>query len=329
MTAALSRKQFLQGLALGALALAGPGALAQAHWPDRPVRLIVPFAAGGATDVLGRLLATALGEKLGQPVVVDNKPGAGTVVGAALVAKAPADGYTLLLGSNSTFTLNPAIRTHLPYDPLKSFTALGTVADMSLLLLANNDSSVRSVAELVKQAKAAPDKFSYGSFGAGSSVHFGAEMLKSTAGIRMVHVPFNGSAPSLTALIGGQVQVSVDTIVASLPQIQAGKVRPLATLAARRLPSLPDVPTVAESGYPGFEAGSWFGLVGPAGLPAPVAQKLESALAEVLQPAAMKKRLVELGLTPAHGNAAALRARIESELPAMRAVAARADIRAD
>ncbi|RYF70740.1 MAG: tripartite tricarboxylate transporter substrate binding protein [Comamonadaceae bacterium] len=326
---ALSRKQFIQGLALGALALASPGAFAQASWPERPVKLVVPFAAGGATDVLGRVLAAALGDKLGQPVVVENRPGAGTVVAAALVAKAPADGYTLLLGSNSTFTLNPAIRANLPYDPLKNFTSLGMVADMSLLLLANNDSSVRSVADLVKQAKAAPDKFSYGSFGAGSSVHFGAEMLKTVAGIQMVHVPFNGSAPSLTALIGGQVQVSVDTIVASLPQIQAGKVRPLATLAGQRLPSLPNVPTVAESGYPGFDAGSWFGLVAPAGLPAPVAQKLEAALAEVLKPDAMKKRLIDLGLTPAYGSATAMRARIESELPAMRAVAARADIRAD
>ncbi|RYF56025.1 MAG: tripartite tricarboxylate transporter substrate binding protein, partial [Comamonadaceae bacterium] len=181
---AVSRKQFLQGLALGALALAGPGAFAQANWPDRPVKLVVPFAAGGATDVLGRLLASGLGEKLGQPVVVENRPGAGTVVAASLVAKAPADGYTLLLGSNSTFTLNPAIRANLPYDPLKNFTSLGMVADMSLLLLANNDSGVRSVADLVQQAKAAPDKFSYGSFGAGSSVHFGAEMLKTTAGIR-------------------------------------------------------------------------------------------------------------------------------------------------
>ena len=326
---ALSRKQFLHGLALGALALASAGSFAQSSWPERPIKLVVPFAAGGATDVLGRVLAQALGDKLGQPVVVENRPGAGPVVAAALVAKAPADGYTLLLGSNSTFTLNPAIRANLPYDPLKNFTSLGMVADMSLLLLANNDSSVRSVADLVKQAKAAPDKFSYGSFGAGSSVHFGAEMLKTVAGIQMVHVPFNGSAPSLTALIGGQVQVSVDTIVASLPQIQAGKVRPLATLASHRLPSLPNVPTIAESGYPGFEAGSWFGLVGPAGLPAPVAQKLEKALAEVLKPEAMKKRLIELGLTPAYADAAGLRARIESELPAMRAIAARADIRAD
>lgn len=326
---AFSRKQFLHGLALGALALASAGSFAQSSWPDRPIKLVVPFAAGGATDVLGRVLASALGDKLGQPVVVENRPGAGTVVAAALVAKAPADGYTLLLGANSTFTLNPAIRTSLPYDPLKSFTALGMVADMSLLLLANNESGVRSVADLVQQAKAAPEKFSYGSYGTGSSVHFGGEMIKSRAGIRMVHVPFNGSAPSLTALIGGQVQVSVDTIVASLPQIQAGKVRPLATLASHRLPSLPNVPTIAESGYPGFEAGSWFGLVGPADLPAPVAQKLEKALAEVLKPEAMKKRLIELGLTPAYADAAGLRARIESELPAMRAIAARAEIRAD
>ncbi|MDR7375436.1 tripartite-type tricarboxylate transporter receptor subunit TctC [Rhodoferax ferrireducens] len=325
----LSRKHFLHCLALSALTLSATGAWAQSAWPDRPLKLVVPFAPGGATDVLGRLLATGLSEKLGQPVIVENRPGAGTVVGASMVAKAPPDGYTLMLGSNSTFTLNAAIRSNLPYDSLKSFVALGTVADMSLLLLANNDSGVRSVADLVQQAKAKPEKFSYASFGTGSSVHFGGEMLKSAAGIHMVHVPFNGSAPSLTALMGGQVQVSVDTVVASLPQIKAGKVRALATLSSHRLPSLPDVPTVAESGYPGFEAGSWFGLVAPTGLPAPVAQKIERTLAEVLKPEAMRKRLVDLGLTPAYADSAAMRARIEHELPAMRAVAARADIRAD
>lgn len=324
-----SRKRFLHCLALGALALSAPGTWAQSTWPDRPVKLVVPFAPGGATDVLGRLLATGLSEKLGQTVVVENRPGSGTVVGASTVAKAPADGYTLMLGASSTFTLNPAIRSNLPYDPLKSFVHLGTVADMSLLLLAANDSGVRSVADLVRQAKASPEKFSYGSFGVGSTVHFGGEMLKSAAGIRMAHVPFNGSGPNLAALLGGQVPIAVDTIVASLPHIQAGKVRALATLSSQRLPSLPNVPTMVESGYPGLEIGAWFGLVAPAGLPAPVAQKIEKALAEVVKAEAMKKRLVDVGLSPAYGDSAAMRARIERELPAMRAVAARADIRAD
>ncbi|MBY4897753.1 tripartite tricarboxylate transporter substrate binding protein [Cupriavidus sp. AU9028] len=307
-----------------------PGlAHAQGDFPQRPIKLIVPFAAGGATDVLARLLAADMGEKLGQAVVVENKPGGGTMVGAALTANAPPDGYTLLLAASTTLTLNPVIRPSLPYDPLRSFTPIGQVADMALVLLAGPATKVTTLKELVMQAKAAPDRFSYGSFGAGSSVHFGGEMLKSAAGIRMVHVPFNGSAPNLTALAGGQVQVAVDTIVASLPLIKGGKIRPLAVLSPQRLPALPQVPTVAESGYPGFQMGTWFALVAPAGVRDGVRAKLETALAEVATAPKFRNRMVELGLTPAHADGAAVTARIERELPQMRAVAARADIKAD
>ncbi|MCO4861106.1 tripartite tricarboxylate transporter substrate binding protein [Cupriavidus sp. WGlv3] len=325
---ALPPKLFLACATALATLSAAPAAHAQT-WPERPLRLVVPFAAGGATDVLGRLLAVGLGERLGQPVVVENKPGASTVIGATQVAKAAPDGYTLLLAASTTLTLNPAIRQQLGYDPIKSFTPLGLIADMSLVLVANPDTSITSLKDLVTQAKANPDKFSYGSFGAGSSVHFGAEMLKAATGIRMVHVPFNGSAPSLTALAGGQVPVAVDTVVATLPLIKGGKIRPLAVLSPQRLPALPQVPTVAESGYPGFQMGTWFALMAPAGLPAPVQQKLEKALADVANAPATKARMVELALTPAYGNGAAVKARVEKELPEMRAVAARADIRAE
>ncbi|WP_454742504.1 Bug family tripartite tricarboxylate transporter substrate binding protein [Cupriavidus necator] len=324
---AMPPKLYLACAALTAAFTAAPATAQAPAWPDRPIRLVVPFAAGGATDVLGRLLAVGLGERLGQSVVVENKPGASTVIGATQVAKAAPDGYTLLLGASTTLTLNPAIRPNLAYDPIKSFTPLGLVADMSLVLVANPDTPASSLKDLVTQAKANPDKFSYGSFGAGSSVHFGGEMLKSATGIRMVHVPFNGSAPSLTALAGGQVQVAVDTVVASLPLIKGGKIRPLAVLSPQRLPALPQVPTMAESGYPGFQMGTWFALLAPAGLPVPVQQKLEKALAEVANAPATKARMVELALTPAWGNGAAVRARVEKELPEMRAVAARADIR--
>ncbi|SPC20278.1 Bug family tripartite tricarboxylate transporter substrate binding protein [Cupriavidus taiwanensis] len=326
---AMPPKLFLAcAAALAAALTTAPAAQAQT-WPERPLRLVVPFAAGGATDVLGRLLAVGLGEKLGQSVVVENKPGASTVIGATQVAKAAPDGYTLLLAASTTLTLNPAIRQSLGYDPIKSFTPLGLVADMSLVLVANPDTQIASLKDLVTQAEANPDKFSYGSFGAGSSVHFGAEMLKAATGIRMVHVPFNGSAPSLTALAGGQVPVAVDTVVATLPLIKGGKIRPVAVLSPQRLPALPQVPTVAESGYPGFQMGTWFALMAPAGLPAPVQQKLEKALADVANAPATKARMVELALTPAYGNGAAVKARVEKELPEMRAVAARANIRAE
>lgn len=333
MTTAVPRPR-LRALAvlctLGALCAAVPlGARADAAYPTRPIKLLIPFAAGGATDVLGRLLAVGLGEKLGQTVVVENKPGASTVVGATVLAKSPPDGYTLLLAASTTLTLNPAIRQNLAYDPVKSFTPLGLVADMALVLVANPAVPVNSLKDLVAQARAEPDKFSYGSFGTGSSVHFGGERLKSAAGIRMVHVPFNGSAPSLTALAGGQVPVAVDTIVATQPLIQSGKIKPLAVLSSQRLPSLPQVPTVAESGYPGFEMGTWFALLAPAGLPQPVQQKLEKALADVATAPQTRQRMVELGLSPAYGDGAAVRQRVERELPQMRAVAARAAIRVD
>ncbi|MFG0608543.1 Bug family tripartite tricarboxylate transporter substrate binding protein [Delftia sp. WSY_14] len=327
---ALSRSRFLSCLMAGAAVLALPLAHAQAQsYPDHPIKLVVPFAPGGATDILGRLLATSLGERLGQPVVVENRPGAGTVVAGALVAKAPPDGYTLLLGASTTLTLNPVIRNPLPYDPLRSFTPLGLVADMGLVLVAHNETPARTLPELVALAKADPDKLSYGSFGTGSSVHFGGEMLKTATGMRMVHVPFNGSSPSLTALMGGQVQVAVDTVVATTPLIKAGKIRPIAALGPQRLALLPQVPTVAESGYPGFAMDTWFAFLAPAGLPAPIQKKLEKALADTMAEPAMKKKLVDIGLSPAWGPGSALQERIERELPQMRAVAARADIKVD
>ena len=250
-------------LAAALLPFALPAVHAQA-WPAKPIRIVVTFAPGGSSDIVARLLQPGLQEKLGQTVIVENKPGAGSTIGANEVARAAPDGYTLLLSNTAPMSISPFMMDKAPYDPVKSFTPLGLVADMSLVLVANPDAKIGSVKDLVTQARANPDKFSYGSFGTGSSVHFGGEMLKSATGIRMVHVPFNGSAPSLTALTGGQVQVAVDTVVASLPLIKGGKIRPVAVLSPQRLPALPQVPTVAESGYPGFQMGTWFALLAPA-----------------------------------------------------------------
>ncbi|UUZ65155.1 tripartite tricarboxylate transporter substrate binding protein [Polaromonas sp. P1-6] len=325
---ALRRFLIMSCLAAGCASVLCTSALAQAY-PDRPIRLVVPFAPGGATDILARLLATAMGEKLGQAVIVENKPGAATVVAASAVAKAPPDGYTLLLGASTTLTLNPAVRPNLAYDPVASFTPVGLVADMGLVLVANNDTPGTTLKEILAKAKAEPQKFSYGSFGTGSSVHFGGEMLKSASGVDMVHVPFNGSAPSLTALMGGQVQVAVDTVVATSPLIKAGKIKPIATLSAKRSSMLPAVPTVAESGYPGFEMSTWFALLAPARLPAPVQAKLEKTLESVMASPELRKKLDDVGLIPAYGPGQAVKDRVERELPQMRAVAARANIKAD
>ena len=325
MSMPISRHRFLTYLAAGAAGLAWRPALAQGY-PERAIKLVVPFAPGGATDILGRLLAAQLSEKLGQSVFVENRPGAGTAVAGGQVAKAAADGYTLFLGASSTLAMNPVVRRALPYDPMRSFSMLGLVADMGLVLVANNAVKATSLQELVAQSKAAPDRFSYGSFGPASSVHFGGEMLKSATGMRMLHVPFNGSTPSLTALMGGQVQLAVDTVVATTPLIQAGKIKPIAALGAKRLALLPDVPTVAESGFPGFDMSTWFAFLAPAGLPEPVRAKLEAALADVMAQPQMQQKLESIGLTPAWGKGRALQARVERELPLMRDVAQRAQI---
>ena len=321
------RRAFLMSCVLAASALCG-NALAQGY-PDRPIKLIVPFAPGGATDILGRLLATALTEKLGQPVIVENKPGAGTSLAASAVAKMPADGYNLLLASSSTLTLNPVVRQTLGYDPVASFTPIGQVADMSLVLVANTNTPGNTLKDILVNSKAEPGKYAYGSFGAGSSVHFGGEMLKAVSGADLLHVPFNGSAPSLAALIGGQVQVAVDTVVASTPFVKSGKIKAIAVLSPARSSLLPDVPTVAESGYPGFDMSTWFALMAPANLPAPIRTKLEATLASVMASPELQKKLNNLGLIPAYAPSQSVKARIEKDLPFMRAVAARTGIKAE
>ena len=321
------RRTFLMSCVLATTAL-GNSALAQTY-PDRPIKLIVPFAPGGATDILGRLLATALTDKLGQSVIVENKPGAGTALAAAAVAKMPGDGYNLLLASSSTLTLNPVVRQTLGYDPVTSFTPIAQVADMGLVLVANTNTAGDTLKDVLARAKAEPGKYAYGSFGAGSSVHFGGEMLKSVSGTDLLHVPFNGSAPSLTALIGGQVQLAVDTVVASTPFIKSGKIKAIAVLSPTRSSLLPGVPTVAESGYPGFDMSTWFAVMAPANLPAPVRIKLESAMASVMATPELRKKLNDLGLIPAYAPGQSVKTRIEKDLPFMRAVAARTGIKAE
>jgi tripartite-type tricarboxylate transporter receptor subunit TctC len=322
----MKKRLFVSATVAALLSGAAYPGLAQTAYPERPVKLVIPFAAGGATDVLGRLLALSMQEKLGQSVVVENKPGAGTVLAASQVAKAPPDGYTLLLASNSTLVLNPLIRDKLAYNASQSFTPIGMVADMQLLMV-TGPSGPASMGALVSQAKADPNALNYGSFGTGSTVHFAAELLKSAAGIQMTHVPYNGSGPSLTALMGGQVSVASDTIVASMPLIKAGKIRPLAVFSAQRLKALPDVPTMGEAGYPNVELSSWFALMAPKDLPAPVRQKLEKTLADVLASPEMRAKLVDVGLQPNWGNGAAVSARMQNESPRMQAVAQRAGIK--
>lgn len=318
----LTRRTMI-AVAVGAMTTA---AWAQATWPERAVKLVVPYAAGGATDTLARAIAPKLSEKLGQPVVVENKPGAGTALAASALARSQPDGYNIMLGGSATLTFNPALKNNLQYDPVKSFTPLANVADVPLILVTKSESEIKNFADLIKMAKASPGKFTYGSFGVGSSAHFGGEMIKGTAEVDITHIPFNGSSPNLTALLGGQIHVAVDTVSASLPFVQSNKIRVLATLTGKRLSVLPNTPTVAESGYPGFELNTWFGMLAPAGLPPGIREKLELHLAGALQSPDIKDKMTTMGLTPVYGNGGFLQSRVERELPVIRAIAARAKI---
>ncbi|MGE6339743.1 Bug family tripartite tricarboxylate transporter substrate binding protein, partial [Acidovorax sp. NPDC077664] len=254
----MNRKKLLLSAvicALGAAAWA-PAMAQDGPFPAKPITLVIPFPPGGATDVLGRLIGKKMGDLLGQSVVIDNRAGAGTTIGASAVAKAAPDGYTLLMSSGTTFTVNPAVRPKLPYDPVKSFEPIGIAGRTSLILLANKDVPAADVKQFVALVKAAPDKYSYGSFGAGTTSQFAGEMFFHAAALKIQHVPYKGSAPAMTDLMGGQIPFTVDTVSAALPQLKDGKIKAIAVTAGKRSALLPKVPTLAESGYPGLEMDS-------------------------------------------------------------------------
>ena len=329
MTQHMSRRSAGATLLMAAIAATGSWHTAHAQgYPAKPVQLIVPFPPGGAVDIVGRLVGRKLGERLGQPVVIENKAGAGTIVGASFVANAPADGYTLLISSGSTFTVNPALNARLPYDPVKSFAPIGMVARVPLVLLANGDVPVNNLRQLIAAAQGAPGKYVYGSFGSGTTGHFAAELVWAATGIKLLHVPYRGSAPAMSDLIGGQIPFSIDTVAAALPQLKAKKIKAIAVTGESRATQLPDVPTVAESGFPGFSADSWLAIVGPQGLPADVRATLQKALAEAVADGETQGKLVASGLQAAWEPADAVVARIDDELPRMRAIAQRANIKA-
>jgi len=315
--------------ALLAMAVAAAPAAAQEAYPSKPITLVIPFPPGGSADILGRIIGKRLSERLGQPVIMDNRPGAGTVLGAALVAKAPADGYTLLVSSGSTFTVNPAVRPNLPYDPIKSFEPIAIVARIPLILVANKSVPVGGVKEFVTAARTDASRYAYASFGSGTTSHFTAEIVLQAVGAKLTHVPYKGSAPAMTDLIGGQVPFSFDTVTAALPHLKSGKIKAIAVTTAKRSAQLPEVPTFAEAGYPEVNADTWIMLAAPKGTPPAVRARLEKTLAELAATPELRAALLAQGAEPTFGNAAAAVAQIERELPLMRAVARRANIQAD
>lgn len=286
-------KQLLAGVALAAAALCGP---AQAQgYPSKPVNIVVPFAPGGATDIMTRLLAERLSKRLGQPVIVENKPGAGTMIASEYVAKAPADGHTVLMAASS-LGIAPSLYSKVNYDPVKSFAPISLVASVVHVLEVHPSVPVKSVGELITWLKANPGKANYGSVGAGTSTHLESELFNTMAGVKMVHVPYKGSAPALTDLVGGSLQVMFDAWASSGPFVKDGRTRLLAVTTAQRSRILPDVPTVAESGLPGYEAMPWLGLLAPAGTPDAVVKKFHDELMEVLKEQAVQDKFHSLGL---------------------------------
>jgi tripartite-type tricarboxylate transporter receptor subunit TctC len=272
------------------------GALAQpAAYPTKPVRFIVPYPPGGSADILARSIGAKLAEGLAQPVVVDNRPGAGTAIGTEATAKSPPDGYTVMIGTVSSHAINPSLNPNLKYDPVKDFAPVSLVASIPFVLLAHPSLPAGSVPELVALARAKPGALNFSSAGNGTSNHLAGELLKSMTNVEMVHVPYKGSAPALTDLLAGQVNLMFDLVLTAQPHVRSGAARALGVTGRSRSPALPSVPTLDESGVPGYEVSAWFGIFAPAGTPAAVVKRLNAEIVKIMQLPEMKERLASQG----------------------------------
>ena len=321
-----TKRTLMRATAGALLLLAAPLSMAQA-WPARPIRLVVPFPPGGLIDNMARLVGSRLAQELGQPVVIDNKPGAGGNVGATEAARAPADGYTLLMASPA-LTISPAIYKNLPYQPsqLAPVALLGRVPNV---LLVNPASGIGKVQDLVGRAKAKPGQLNYASNGNGTSLHLSAELFKRRSETFITHVPYRGAAAAITALLSGEVDMMFDNLPSAIGQIQAGKLRALAVTTAQRSTALPDVPTLAEAGMEGFNVSAWFGVAAPAGLPTPVATRLADALQKVVQQPEVAAAMQRQGADPAFIDAASAAAALNADAAQWKQVAAYAKIQLD
>lgn len=307
-------KSLAKSIVVCALVLALPlQALAQAAYPNRPVKILVGFPPGQATDVVAREIAQKLSEVMGQPFVVDNRAGAGGIIGADLVAKAPADGYTLLMSSSGPLAVNPGLYSKLPYDVEKDFAPITLAAFVPLFLVANPGFPPNTVKELIAYAKANPGKISYASGGNGVTNHLAMEMFKSAAGVYMTHIPYRGGPPALTDLIGGQVSLMFETGPGALPHVRSGKLKAFAVGASTRSNAMPNLPTVTESGLPGFDAVAWIGLVAPRGTPPAIIARLNAEVTRILKLPEIKDRFQALGAEPAGNTPEQFAAYIQSE----------------
>jgi tripartite-type tricarboxylate transporter receptor subunit TctC len=294
---------YVRTMALAALtAMVAAGVAAADTWPSRPIRIVAPSTPGDAPDVIARLLAERLSGALGTQVIVENHPGAGGVVGSDMVAKAPADGYTLIIGNAGSHGINAAVYTKLPYDIQRDFVAVSEVAVSPNILVVNPEIPATNLPQFIAYAKTRPGQLSYASGGNGSSAHMSMELFKSMAGVDLVHIPYKGSSPALTDVASGQVAAMFVNLPPALPLVKAGKLRALAVTTRTRTPLLPDVPTVQESGLPNYETVAWFGILAPAATPKPIVARLSTEIAKIVRTPEMRERLLALGAEPVGGT---------------------------
>ena len=312
-----------------ALAMANVYPALAETWPTRPIRFIVPFAPGGGGDVVGRIIGQRMSEQLGKPLVIDNRAGGGGTLGCELAAKAAPDGYTLLLGNVGPIAVGPALYPKLAYDPVRDFAPVTMIASFPNLLVANPGLPFKTVPELVAYAKSRPGTLNFASAGAGTSTHLAGELFKSVAGIDVVHVPYKGGAAAMTDIIAGQVAYYFGTMPSSMPLAKAGKLRALAVTSLTRSPAAPEVPTIAESGYPKFETAAWYGLMFPAGTPREIIAKMNSAMLVVLALPDIRERLVHEGSEPLGSTPTQFGAYIKAEIAKWSAVVKAANLKAD
>ncbi|MDB5808077.1 MAG: hypothetical protein JWN94_199 [Betaproteobacteria bacterium] len=318
-------KNFLLMALLLALSIEG----AAQSYPTKPVRIVVGFAAGGATDIAGRLIAQKLSEATGQSYFVDNRPGASATIGSEFVARSAPDGYTLLIAATTSHSILPSLMTKLSYDPLRDYAPVSLLATSPLLLALHPSLPIRSVTDMIKLARAKPGQLSFGAGGTGTPPHMAGELFKQMAGVQMLYVPYKGEAPAISDLIGGQISLIFSNVVAVLPQVQAGRLRGIAVTAENRLPTLPEYPTVGESGVPGFAVDSWFGLVAPAGTSSDVIAKLNADTGRGMNQPDVRDRLASQGLFVKTGTPAELTSLMQSEIAKWKKVVTAAGLKFD
>ena len=324
------KRNFLKSLlALSCgLALLAPVAQAQSY-PTKPIRLIVPFPPGGGNDVIARVIAQKLGERLGQQVIVDNRAGANGIVGLQALMQSPPDGYTLAVGAAGPLAVNPSLYDKLPYDPLKDFSPITNMVNYPLLLVVHPSVPAKTTQDLINLAKAKPKQLYFASPGSGNSGHLAGELLNTMANVQTVHVPYKGQGPALSDLISGQVQMLYSSIPSVLPQVKSGQLNALAVGSAKRVPSLPDIPTISESGVPGYEAYSWVGMVAPAKTPKDIVNRLNREIVDILKQKDVSEKLNQQGALPVGDSPEQFAAYIKAEIDKWGAVVRAANIKAD